>query len=213
VLNLAATCRAMGGLFSKKKRPKVNQHDKAVLDLKVQRDKLTTYQKKCALVINKEMELARVLLKEGKKKQAILALKKKKYQEQLLTKSENQLSTLQEMIDSVEFSQMEQKVFESLKAGNEVLKEIHSQMSIDEIDQLMEDTQEAVAYQKEIEEALAGQLTSEDEDDVLAELEELERATLEMPSIPKEVLPESGEPVRAVKSTPHKKKEAEMVAV
>jgi len=205
----------MGALFSKKKRtPKVNQHDKAVLDLKVQRDKLTTYQKKCALVINKEMELARVLLKEGKKKQAILALKKKKYQEQLLTKSENQLSTLQEMIDSVEFSQMEQKVFESLKAGNEVLKEIHSQMSIDEIDQLMEDTQEAVAYQKEIEEALAGQLTSEDEDDVLAELEELERAqTLEMPSIPKEVLPESGEPVRAVKSTPHKKKEAEMVAV
>jgi len=179
----------------------------------LQRDKLTTYQKKCTLVINKETELARTLLKEGKKKQAILALKKKKYQEQLLTKSENQLSSLQEMIDSVEFSQMEQKVFESLKAGNDVLKEIHSQMSIDEIDQLMEDTQEAIAYQKEIEEALAGQLTSEDEDDVLAELEELERATLEMPSVPKEVVPESREPVPAVKSTPHKKKEAEMVAV
>jgi hypothetical protein len=37
----------MGGLFSKKKKEnKVSQHDKAVLDLKVQRDKLKQYQKK-----------------------------------------------------------------------------------------------------------------------------------------------------------------------
>lgn len=36
----------MGIFFSKKKKDKVNQHDKAVLDLKVQRDKLKQYQKK-----------------------------------------------------------------------------------------------------------------------------------------------------------------------
>lgn len=35
----------MGGLFSKKKT-KINQHDRAVLDLKVQRDKLKQYSKK-----------------------------------------------------------------------------------------------------------------------------------------------------------------------
>jgi len=144
----------MGSLFSKKKtKSKVNQHDKAVLDLKVQRDKLKQYQKKCGAVVARETEIARQLLKEGKKKQALLALKKKKYQEVLLTKSDNQLSTLQEMIDSVEFAQIEQKVFESLKDGNQVLKEIHSQMSIDEIENLMLDTQEAITYQKEIEDA------------------------------------------------------------
>jgi DNA topoisomerase IA len=39
----------MGGLFSSsanKKPQRVSSHDKAVLDLKVQRDKLTQYQKK-----------------------------------------------------------------------------------------------------------------------------------------------------------------------
>jgi len=114
------------------------------------------------------------------------------------------------MIDSVEFAQMEQKVFESLKAGNEVLKEIHSQMSIDEIDQLMEDTQEAIAYQKEIEEALSGQLTSEDEDAVLEELEELEKATLELPSVPKDKIPE---PVPVKEKVSKQKRETELVAV
>jgi hypothetical protein len=36
----------MGGLFSKRKKNRVNQHDKAVLDLKVARDKLKDYKKK-----------------------------------------------------------------------------------------------------------------------------------------------------------------------
>ena len=46
----------MGGLFSSsaKKAPRVSSHDKAVLDLKVQRDKLTQYQKKVPpCIINK----------------------------------------------------------------------------------------------------------------------------------------------------------------
>jgi len=191
----------------------VNQHDKAVLDLKVQRDKLKQYQKKCEVVVTKETEMARNLLKEGKKKQAVLALKKKKYQELLLEKSEKQLANLQEMIDSIEFAQVEQKVFESLKEGNEVLKEIHAQMSIDEIDKLMEDTQEAIEYQREIEDALAGHLTSEDEDDVLAELEALEQATLELPSVPKEKIPEAQPNPTTEKKSTQNRREAEMVAV
>lgn len=48
-------------------------------------------------MIAKETEIAKKLLKEGKKKQAMLALKKKKYQEQLLAKSQAQLENLQEM--------------------------------------------------------------------------------------------------------------------
>src|SRR5689334_39710 len=41
------TSANMGSLFSKKKQPtKISQHDKAVLDLKVQRDKLQQYSKK-----------------------------------------------------------------------------------------------------------------------------------------------------------------------
>jgi len=154
----------MGSLFSKKKKENhVSQHDKAVLDLKVQRDKLKQYQKKCEQVVTKETQLAKDLLKQEKRKQALLALKKKKYQEQLLSKTDAQLSNIQEMIDSIEFAQMEKKIFDSLKEGNTVLKEIHSQMSIEDIDNLMLDTQEAIEYQNQVEEALYGKLSSEDE--------------------------------------------------
>lgn len=50
-------------------------------------------------------------------------------------------------IDSIEFAQLEQAVFNGLRAGNEVLKELHAQLDIDEINQLMDDTQEAIQYQ------------------------------------------------------------------
>lgn len=50
-------------------------------------------------------------------------------------------------IDSIEFAQMEQKVFEGLKAGNDVLKAIHSEMTIEDVENLMLDTQEAIEYQ------------------------------------------------------------------
>jgi charged multivesicular body protein 6 len=179
----------MGGRSSK---AKVNSHDKAVLDLKVQRDKLKQYQKRCEQVLAKETEIARALLKEGKKKQALLALKKKKYQEQLLEKTEVQLSNVHEMIDSIEFAQMEQKVFQGLQEGNKVLQEIHQQMSLEEIDQLMQDTQEAIDYQRQVEDALSGKFTDADEEDIMSQLEQLEKECItnelaeKMPSVPEE---------------------------
>jgi charged multivesicular body protein 6 len=182
----------MGSLFSKKKN-RVTQHDKAVLDLKVQRDKLKQYQKQCDAVLARETEIARKLLKEGKKDKALRALKKKKYQEQLLSKTEAQMNNIQEMIDSIEFAQLEQKVFEGLKQGNEVLKQIQSQMKIEDIENLMLDTQEAVAYQNEIDQLISGVFTQEDDEEIMKELEELEQQVPEttlkesdLPSVPKE---------------------------
>jgi len=68
-------------------------------------------------------------------------------------------------------------------------------MSIEDIDNLMLDTQEAIAYQNQIEEALSGKLSDEDEESVLEELAALEKEsgadiTAEMPDVPSEELPE-----------------------
>ena len=51
--------------------------------------------------------------------------------------------------------------------------------SIEEIEQIMDDTAEAIAKQKEIDKLLSGQLTQEDEDDVLRELDQLVEAEAE----------------------------------
>lgn len=54
--------------------------------------------KKINIVINKEVEAAKLALSQGNKKKALLALKKKKYQEQLLEKTDQQLVNLEELV-------------------------------------------------------------------------------------------------------------------
>ena len=78
----------MGNLFAKKTpKSRVTEQDKAVLQLKTQRDKLKQYQKKIQNNLEKERELAKTLLKDGKKDRALLLLKKKRAQETLLAKT------------------------------------------------------------------------------------------------------------------------------
>eukprot|EP00727_Mastigamoeba_balamuthi_P011498 m51a1_g6971 hypothetical protein (218) ;mRNA; f:103746-104630 len=170
----------MGQLLSggggKGKKNKVTAHDKAVLDLKVQRDRLIQYQKKVGVVIWRELQIAKELNAAGKRSQALIALKKRKYQQKLLERSEQQLTTVQQMVDDVEFAQMEAQVFEGLRKGNEVLAALNKEMSVEQIEDLMAETQEAAAYQREIDQAMSGLLSPEDQADVDEELAALERS-------------------------------------
>lgn len=184
----------MGNLFSKKKPSRVTEQDKAVLQLKQQRDKLRMYQKRISLQLDKERLLAKQLLKDGKKEKALLLLKKKRYQDQLMDKTENQISNLERMVQDLEFTQIEIKVIEGLKVGNQCLKKMHEVMSIDEVERIMDETQDAIEYQQQIDEMLAGSLSQEDEDAVLAELEAISQGDMELPEVPSEDLPELPEP-------------------
>uniref|UniRef100_A0A672GYR7 Charged multivesicular body protein 6b n=1 Tax=Salarias fasciatus TaxID=181472 RepID=A0A672GYR7_SALFA len=161
----------MGNLFGKKKQTRVTEQDKAILQLKQQRDKLRQYQKRINLQLEKERRLAKQLLKDGKKEKALLLLKKKRYQDQLLDKTENQISNLERLVQDLEFAQIEKKVIDGLKVGNECLKKMHEVMSIEEVERIMDETQDSIEYQRQIDEMLAGSLSQEDEDAVLAELE------------------------------------------
>ncbi|XP_023672702.1 charged multivesicular body protein 6 [Paramormyrops kingsleyae] len=181
----------MGNVFGRKRRTRVTEQDKAVLQLKQQRDKLKQYQKKITLQLEKERLLARQLLKDGKKEKALLLLKKKRYQEQLLEKTENQIGNLERMVQDIEFAQIEMKVIEGLKIGNDCLKKMHEVMSIEEVERIMDETQDAIEYQREIDDMLAGSLTQEDEDAVLAELDAITQGEdVSLPDVPKEELPE-----------------------
>lgn len=204
----------MGNLFGKKKRTRVTEQDKAVLQLKQQRDKLRQYQKRINLQLEKERTVAKQLLKDGKKDKALLLLKKKKYQEQLLDKTENQISNLEQMVQDLEFAQIEMKVLEGLKVGNECLKKMHEVMSIEEVERIMDETQDAVEYQRQIDEMLAGSFTQEDEDDILAELEAITEGDMELPAVPSDELPEVPEAKedKPEREKVKKKPEREMLA-
>jgi len=182
----------MGGIFSKdKKESRINSHDKAVLDLKLQRDKLQQYQKRIELTLETDRQMAKKLLSEGKKDRAKLLLRKKKYQESLLTRTDGQLDNLQTLVNDLEFAQVEQQVVNGLKIGNEALKKANEMLSIDEIEQIMDDTAEAIEKQKEIDLLISGQLSAEDEDDVLQELDDLVAAEANEAEVEEDVtLPE-----------------------
>lgn len=102
----------MGALFGKNKKPvsRVTEQDKAVLQLKQQRDKLKQYQKKIELNLERDRQLAKKLLSEDKRDKAKLLLKKKRYQEQLLQNTDSQLEKLEQLTHDLEFTQIEVQV-------------------------------------------------------------------------------------------------------
>ncbi|XP_077412109.1 charged multivesicular body protein 6-like isoform X2 [Vanacampus margaritifer] len=162
-----------------------------VMQLKQQRDKLKQYQKRITLQLDKERLLAKQLLKDGRKEKALLLLKKKRYQDQLLDKTENQISNLERMVQDIEFLQIEMKVIEGLKVGNDCLKSMHQIMSIEDVERILDETHESIEYQKQIDEMLSGALTQEDEDAVLAELEAITQGEdVTLTEVPTEPLPD-----------------------
>ncbi|KAG6818033.1 hypothetical protein H0H87_009188 [Tephrocybe sp. NHM501043] len=169
--------------------PKITAQDRAILDLKLQRDKLRQYQKKIQVVLDREHAIAKAHLVVGEKDRAVIALRRRKYQQSLLMKTDAQLENLEQLVSTIEFSLVEVSVLHGLKQGNEVLKEIHKEMNVESVEKLLEETHEAREYQREIGEMLSNNLTLDEEDAVQAELRELQAHALDLENPPIVELP------------------------
>ncbi|GAB1313290.1 Vacuolar protein sorting-associated protein 20 [Madurella fahalii] len=177
---------------------RITAQDQAIYNLKLQRDKLHQYQRRITLLTDKETSIARQMLAKGDKPRALLALRRKKYQESLLAKTDAQLEQLEKLTSSVEFALIQKDVLFGLQEGTKVLKEIHDEMGgIENVEKLMGETAEAMAYQREISEILAGRMTNQDEEEVEDELAVLEaeiagtavNVQQPLPSVPDTQLP------------------------
>lgn len=122
---------------------------RAILDLKTQRDRLHQYQRRITVLTDRETAIARAMLLQNDKKRALLALRRKKYQETLLAKTDAQLAQLEQLTSSVEFALIQKDVVFGLQQGTRVLREIHAEMGgLEHVEKLMGETAEAVAYQR-----------------------------------------------------------------
>lgn len=171
---------------------KITAQDKAILDLKMQRDKLKQYQKRIQVVLDREATVAKQCIAKGDKQRALLALRKRKYQEQLLSKTDTQLETLEQLTSSIEFALVQKDIMYGLEQGNKVLKTLNSEMSIDKVERILDESAEGVAYQEEISNMLATNISNSDELEVQEEFERLrlevsgdkEGPAVEIPHLP-----------------------------
>ena len=186
--------------------------------MKNQRDKVKQYQRRVTVITNREREIAKECLKNGDKRRALLALRRKKYQESLLAKTDSQLAQLEILTNDVEFALVQKDVVFGLQQGAKVLKEIHKEVGgIESVEKLMGENEEALSYQRvcvhnaivpsafvlltwsmicakvmqEINEMLSSRMTNQEEDEVEDELDALqsEVAKVTLPDAPTAALP------------------------
>lgn len=156
-------------------QPKITAQDKAIFQLKRQRDNLKQYLKRINVVVDRQTTLAKQAVLEGKMDKAKVYLRLKKQQQSIIQSTYDQLANLELLIGTIEFKLIEKDVVYGLSQGNEVLKKLNSEMSVDKIDRVMDDLEEERLKVDEVLDMLGLSLTNAEEHDVDDELEALER--------------------------------------
>ncbi|CAK9440617.1 uncharacterized protein LODBEIA_P46460 [Lodderomyces beijingensis] len=206
--------------------PKITAQDKAIFQLKQQRDKIKQHQRKLTLVCDKQTQLARRAILNKQPERAKFYLRFRKQQESTIAKTFEQLDNLEKLIGTIEFKLIEKDVMYGLQQGNAVLKQLNNEMSVDKIDRILDDLEEEKLKEQEISETLGlgSALNRAEEDSIDEEFNRLNReihnvqqqeegeeeeaplAKVKLPEAPKEqIMPEA--PTNEVtdsKSGPHK---------
>jgi charged multivesicular body protein 6 len=118
-------------------------------------------------------EQAKMLIHKQQKDRALLVLKLRRFKDNEVNKVEGELMSVLEMIETVEWEHANMEVLRALKAGTASLNKLHEEMSLDDVSDLLEETNEAIEVENQINSMLAGQLDIGDNSEIERELAEL----------------------------------------
>lgn len=109
------------------------------------------------------------------------ALRRKKAFEHQLEQTQSQMMTVEREISSIETANINKETLDAMKNAQQAMKTIHGNLTIDKVDQTMEDLREQHAIGEEIAEALTqGSVqTGVDEDELDEELADLQQEELD----------------------------------
>jgi len=127
--------------------------------------------------IESEMGLARKNAKTNKRA-ALQAIKRKKRFEKQLAQIDGTLTTLEQQREALEGANTNTAVLQTMNDAAKSLKKAHASMNVDDVHEMMDDIAEQQDVAKEISEAISNPVAfgqEFDEDDLEAELEELEK--------------------------------------
>ncbi|GMI88560.1 hypothetical protein like AT4G29160 [Hibiscus trionum] len=168
------------GLFGKTK-PETN----ALTTLDKLNETLEMLEKKESVLLKKaaaEVEKAKEYAKGRNKRAAIQCLKRKKLYEQQIEQLGNFQLRVHDQMILLEGAKATTETVDALRTGAAAMKAMQKATNIDDVDKTMDEINEQTENMKQIQEALSnpiGAAADFDEDELEAELEELEGAELE----------------------------------
>ena len=173
----------MGAWFSskpkaapKQPRPVPTAVDSAQLKLRVTRDRTDKFAGRLRGECDSLTRKAKEALSAGRKDQATYLLKLRKIKTSQLDKATAQLINLEQMVQTIESEAQNQAFVQAVAQGNAALQAMQEQMPIEKARQIMEDSEDAMAYQQEIDEAFAstlGEAGGPSEAELMAELDSM----------------------------------------
>eukprot|EP00871_Galdieria_phlegrea_P003218 jgi/Galph1/3898/GphlegSOOS_G2574.1 len=135
--------------------------------------------------VEAEEQTAKTLLVKKDRREivgALMALKRKKILEKEVANTENIRYNLELQALTLENASASAQTVNAFRKGNKELKKAHSKLKVEDVDDVMADTQELMEESNMVSEALAQPLTGNtyvDEDELGAELDELEGEALD----------------------------------
>jgi len=131
--------------------------------------------------MDKEVGEAKKFMQQKNKRAALMCLKRKKTYEVQVEKIAGARMTIEQQVMTLEGANVSLEAMNAMRMGAQSMKSIHQNMSIDEVDDTMDEIREQMDIANEINDAISQPLGGEvlDDDDLLAELEDLEQESLD----------------------------------
>jgi charged multivesicular body protein 4 len=164
-----------GGGAKQKDAPK-----KAILQLRGQLEMLSKREKHLHNQMDEQDAIARKNVSTNKNV-AKAALRRKKQFEHSLEQTSSQIMTLEREIYSIETANINKETLDAMKNAGKAMQQIHQGLTIDKVDQTMEDLREQHAIGEEISEAITQSIGTQsvDEDELDEELADLQQEELD----------------------------------
>ncbi|KAI7832888.1 Snf7-domain-containing protein [Kickxella alabastrina] len=200
-------------LFFGGSKPKATPKD-AIITLRENLSMLEKRESHLQAKVENELRLARTNATKNKQA-ALAALKRKRLLESQIDKISGSRMTLETQVMAIEAANVNLETMKAMQKGAEAMKGIHKDLDIDKVDQTMDDIREQMDLANEVSEAISQPQmfgADLDEDELNAELEELEqeeldkqllnaeRAPVSLPKVPSAAVRQPGRVPAAVAS-------------
>jgi len=154
-------------------KSRVSEQDKALLDIKSRQRQIKDYIKKMTVRIEESLIAAKQAVKEKKQHRALLMLKQKKFFEKNIDKAHDADFLLEKTANQIEQAVLDSSVYEVLKKGDDVLKDLKNKVSLEDFEEIYENQQEHNQQRDEIDQFMKDNVINEA--DLEKEMEQLEK--------------------------------------